>query len=247
MGNKGFMGKIIYKRDPITEAVIEIRTKAVLDSGDLERLASRFSRKFPASPQKTFDWTVEIGEVAPKADQKLTGYRLYSADGSRILVLGLHSIGTAKAAPYEGWDNLIQEARSNWDIWLKIVGWTPVTRIGVRFVNRIDIPILGLIELDDYITFQPTLPPVLDKGIRHFAMNASVPLGKDNLNLVLNAGSTPSPIIGRQSLILDLDVSRALDLPGNDTDLWASIESMRDRKNEVFEACITDRTRALLS
>jgi uncharacterized protein (TIGR04255 family) len=237
----------IYNRAPITEAVIEIRTKAALDVGDLERLVARFSRKFPGPVQKTFDFTVQIGEVSPKADQKLSGYRLQTADGSRILLLSLHTIGSVKIAPYEGWENLVQEARSNWDIWLKIVGWTPISRVGVRYINRIDIPLTGRIELENYMTVQPMLPNVLDNGIEHFAMNVSVPLGRDHLKLVLNAGSTPSPIIGHTSLILDFDVSRDLDLPTSDADLWTFIESMRDRKNEVFEACITDQTRELLS
>jgi uncharacterized protein (TIGR04255 family) len=106
---------------------------------------------------------------------------------------------------------------------------------------------MGRIQLEDYITFQPMLPPSLDLGIVHFAMNTVVPLGKDGLSLVLNAGSTPSPIIGNQSLILDLDLSRELDLPANDNDLWTFINTIRAHKNEVFEACITDKTRALLS
>ena len=78
-------------------------------------------------------------------------------------------------------------------------------------------------------------------------MNAVVPLRKDGLKLVLNAGSTQSPVIGSQSLILDLDISRDLDLPANDADLWAFINLIRDHKNEVFEACITDKTRAFFS
>jgi uncharacterized protein (TIGR04255 family) len=162
-------------------------------------------------------------------------------------MLSLNSIANVKLAPYEGWENLVQEARSNWDVWFKIIGWMPVARIGVRYVNRIDIPVVGRIELEDYITFQPALPPSLNRGIEHFAMNAVVPLGKEGLNLVLNAGSAPSPIIGNSSIILDLDISRDLDLPANETDLWAFIDLMRTQKNEVFEACITDKTRALLS
>jgi uncharacterized protein (TIGR04255 family) len=237
-----------YKNAPITEAVIEIRTKSAIGAGDLERLVARFSRRFSSPAQKLFEFKVEIGEVRPKAEQKLSGYRLSTADGTLASNVSLASIATSKLAPYEGWEDLIKEARSNWEMWLKIADWRPISRIGVRYINRIDIPVSGpRIQLEDYITFQPRVPPSLDTGIIHFAMNTVVPLGQDNLMLVLNAGSTPSPIIGYQSLILDLDLSRELDLPSNDTDLWVFINTMRARKNEVFEACITDRTRALLS
>jgi uncharacterized protein (TIGR04255 family) len=237
----------IYSRAPITEAVIEVRTKAAIDVGQLDRLVARYSRRYPSPPQKLFDVSVEVGETSSKANHKLNGYRLYSADSSRVVILGMNSIGSAKIAPYEGWEKLLKEARENWEIWLKIVGWQTVARVGVRYINRIDIPTTSQIELEDYLTFQPALPKALDKGIRHFAMNVVIPLGKDDLSLVLNAGSVPSPVIGCQSLILDLDVSRESNLPNDDASLWGFIESMRDRKNDVFESCITDKTRALMT
>jgi uncharacterized protein (TIGR04255 family) len=235
----------IYKRAPVTEAVIEIRTKSSLQAGELERLVARFGKKFPTPPQKLFDLSVEVGEVASTARQQLNGYRLAATDGARLLNLGLQSFNTAKLAPYEGWERFVEEVQANWDIWLKIVQWRPIARIGVRYINRIDVPIIGRFELDDYLTFLPVMPKSLDNGIEHFAMNILVPLGKDDLKLVLNAGSTPSPLIGHTSLILDLDVALDTNLPTNNESLWAAIDRMRLRKNEVFEACITDKTRAL--
>src|SRR5215211_2961969 len=160
-----------YRRAPITEAVIEIRTRTVLQGSELDRLVSRFAKKYPTSPQKLFEIAVEVGEVASKVNQNLTGYRLASADGTKLLNLGLHSISLAMTAPYEGWERFTDEAKANWDIWLKIAGWQPIARIGVRYVNRIDIPTMARIELDDYFTFLPQLPKSLDNGIEHFAMN----------------------------------------------------------------------------
>jgi uncharacterized protein (TIGR04255 family) len=237
----------VYRRAPITEAVIEVRTKTLLKGSELDRLVARFSKKYPTTPQKLFDVAVEVGEVASKVNQDLIGYRLVSLDGTRVLSLGLQSIGSAKIAPYEGWERFVEETRGNWDTWLKIVEWQPIERVGVRYINRIDIPTMERIELDDYFTFLPNMPKSLDNGIEHFAMNVLVPLGKDDLKLVLNAGTTQSPLIGHQSLILDLDVSRNTNLPKDDTSLWELIDQVfRLRKNEVFETCITDKTRALL-
>src|ERR1700681_449135 len=110
-----------YNRAPITEAVIEIRTKTAVDLGQLDRLVARYSKRYPLTPQKVFDVSLEVGETSSKANHKLNGYRLNSADGSKILLLGMNSIGTAKVAPYEGWEKLVKEARDNWEIWLKIV------------------------------------------------------------------------------------------------------------------------------
>ena len=237
-----------YKRPPITEAVIEIRTSSELQGGALERLVARFSRKYPAPAQKLFNVSVEVKEPEPSVTkQSLAGYRLTSLDGTRVLNLAPRYLSTAHLAPYEGWEQLYEEARANWDIWLKIVGWQPVARIGVRYINRIDIPGSHMINLTDYLTFRPSLPTFLDNGIEHFAMNALIPLGTDNLKVVLNAGSTQSPLINHGSLLLDLDISRESDLPKDEAGLWDLIDQIRVRKNEIFEGCITSKTRALFS
>jgi uncharacterized protein (TIGR04255 family) len=235
----------VYSRAPITEAVIEVRVKTPLDAAQLDRLAARFARRYPAPLQKMFDINVEVGEVASKANQNLTGYRMSTSEGAKVLLLGWSSIATAKIAPYAGWEQLVEDAQNNWEIWLKIVGWQPLARIGVRYVNRLDIPTTTRIELTDYITVQPSLPRELDSGIVHFAMNLTIPLGAEGERLIINAGSVTSPIIGNQSLIVDIDVSRDTGLPEDDDGLWSYISSLRDVKNRVFEACITDKTRAL--
>ena len=103
----------IYRRAPITEAVIEIRTKTVLQVSELERLVARLTKKYPGPAQKTFDMKVDIGEVVSKANQKLSGYRLISNDGSRLLNIGVQSIATVKLAPYEGWERFVEEAKTN--------------------------------------------------------------------------------------------------------------------------------------
>jgi uncharacterized protein (TIGR04255 family) len=237
----------IYRRAPITEAVIEIRTKTVLQGGEIDRVVARLGKKYPTAAQKLFEVSVEVRETDSKANQLLTGYRLASADGTRVVNVGTKSISTAKIAPYEGWERFTEEARANWDLWLKIVGWQPIERIGVRYINRIDVPTLGRFNLGEYLNFLPAMPRSLDNGIEHFAMNAVVPVGKDELKLVLNAGSTPSPLIGYQSLIVDLDVFRDTNLPTDEPDLWKLIDQIRPHKNDVFESCITDKTRALLT
>ena len=48
-------------------------------------------------------------------------------------------------------------------------------------------------------------------------------------------------------MVLDIDIFRTEDLPGNEAQLWELLEQLRQAKNMVFEACITDQTRRLLA
>ena len=48
------------------------------------------------------------------------------------------------------------------------------------------------------------------------------------------------------TVILDLDLFRHQIWESNDEDIWRFLEKLRNRKNEVFEASIIDRTRELI-
>ena len=48
------------------------------------------------------------------------------------------------------------------------------------------------------------------------------------------------------SVALDIDLFRAEDLPDDDGQRRRLFEELRCRKNEVFEACITEKTRELI-
>jgi uncharacterized protein (TIGR04255 family) len=51
---------------------------------------------------------------------------------------------------------------------------------------------------------------------------------------------------GVVSVVLDIDISKSDDVPSNDNALWECFEELHMKKHEVFEACITERTRELI-
>jgi uncharacterized protein (TIGR04255 family) len=53
------------------------------------------------------------------------------------------------------------------------------------------------------------------------------------------------PLVGFAALVLDIDVFRETNIPRRDEDLWALVNRIRTYKNNIFETCITDQSRAL--
>lgn len=190
---------------------------------------------------------VELDQETASLKQEPLGFKLTSVDASDLVSLTPSTIGTSRLAPYLGWESFIAQARHNWDIWIRIVGWREVSRVGVRYINRIDIPTPEErpVTIEDYLRLNFKLPPADLPPVTHFAINAQAPLGKDNCKLILNAGSVPSPLVKTASFVLDIDVSLETELPRNEEALWEIVGRMREHKNFVFETCITDRTRAL--
>jgi uncharacterized protein (TIGR04255 family) len=241
-----------YKRPPITEAVIEIRLEKPLPRETIDRIQKKLLLDYPAPPQQTVMWNVEVGEAGAKVEQHLQGHKLTSGDGTSIVIIGMATIATSRLAPYEGWESFVVVAKRNWKIWKGITGHQRVARIGVRYINRLDIPVPpdAVIQVGSYLNYVPSVPSLAgfgDPGMDSFAMNSSVPLGIDECKLILNSSSVPSPLVNTASFILDLDVSRTTNVPQNDEAIWSLLETIRAHKNNIFESCITDEARALFS
>lgn len=236
-----------YKRPPITEAVIEVRIGRPIDAGLLEKLQKRLSRDYPLPPQRTVHINVHLGDESATVKREFEGYKLTATDGASVVSVTPRLISTSRLAPYEGWDQFVKQAVRNWRVWRRIVGWRDIARIGVRFINRVDVsnPKDEPVELERYLNISPRLPEIGQKALNDFSINIKMPLGQGDLNLILNASSAPSPLVKTTSFIIDLDVSRDTDLPTDDEGLWDCIAGVREQKNAVFEACITDRARDL--
>jgi uncharacterized protein (TIGR04255 family) len=163
---------------------------------------------------------------------------------------GRNSLGTSRNAPYAGWEEFIEEARHNWSDWKRVIGWRDVSRIGLRYVNRIDLPYsqTGRAQLEEYFGFYVNTPEIPGfAALANFAINAELPMSDKPIKLIINHAPTPSPLARTNSFLLDLDLGMEQALPTNERALWETIEGLRSLKNSVFEACITDRTRGLFS
>jgi uncharacterized protein (TIGR04255 family) len=116
----------------------------------------------------------------------------------------------------------------------------------LRYINRIDIP-KTKIEIYDYFGLYPKVPEQLpQQDVIGFALNLLMP--QQDLQCVANIQQAFSEPVKPEhvSIILDIDIFRLQIEDWNDDVTWAFLEKLRDRKNEIFEACITDRTRELI-
>jgi uncharacterized protein (TIGR04255 family) len=237
-----------YKRPPITEAVIEIRFEPLTDRKIIDRVKSRFEQKYPfATEGQSIE--VAVTETGAKSTVGFDSYKLLAADGCDLILLKANGLTTVRQPPYEGWEKLFDQARENWAVLYRILGYRRIDRIGVRYVNRIDVPDDGqVVDISKYLQFSPQVPPSLGaEPMVGYAVNVVAPLGKDKLKLILNSSSVPSPLVKTASFVLDIDISREVDLPQKDEDIWALIDRIREYKNSMFEALITDEARALFS
>ncbi len=239
-----------YKNPPVTEAIINFGFAEPIDSATIAKLKSKLHDEYPLSVDwKEMEVNFHAASRATTFKDAVTGYRLSSLDQADILILADTRFAVSRLAPYTGWETLGDRAKRGWNDLRALTGYRAVSQIGIRYINRVDIPVQvvdgreGGVRIEDYFEFylevkQPPFP-----GLSSHMMQAIFLL--DNGKVIVNAGSVPSPLLNHGSYALDIDVVRDKSVPQADQDIWAYVDSVREQKNQFFEASITDRCRAL--
>jgi uncharacterized protein (TIGR04255 family) len=237
-----------YKRPPITEAVIELRLNQPLPSTEVQKLLQRFRSEYAFSEDfVTYEVRVDPAARSAEFEEQSSGYKLASHDRADVLLVTSAHMTCARLAPYIGWDTFRARANDHWRIWKRVIGYHKISRIGVRFINRIDIPAAkgAEVKISDYLRVHPEAPAL--KHIVNYTMQISGQLEEDGCRCVINSGVVPPPLVDRASVILDIDVSRVEDTPQRDDEIWALIDRIRVHKNRIFEESVTDKARELFN
>jgi uncharacterized protein (TIGR04255 family) len=245
-------GSRAYPRPPITECVIEIRFSQEKEASLLERIRDKLADQFPkieTNIEQHFQFNIEDGSssISPS---RVSGFKMTNADGNGIIILNKFSFAYSRLPPYPGWDFFKSQFVELWSKHKSIAEYSRISRVGVRYINRIDIPVSGenaKISARDYLNIHIVYPLAALTAIDQFAIQLVTNFDDVQLGLVLNIARTESPVPNNLAIILDLDFGRTEDVPQKDADIWNLLDLIRSQKNKTFEACITDATRSLFS
>lgn len=240
----------VYSKPPITEAVIELRTDEVYDARDLERCRDRLKREYArVEPQTEVNINVdEVGAVTHQS--KVIGFKLTAANAVDVVLVNAAIVATSRLAPYINFELLLESTRQNVETVAKLVGRRRISRIGVRFVNRIDVPD-AVFETSGkwpgFVKVMPALPAdvMRKEDCSHFMnIHANYASNRD-IRLVIQGGMLNPVLLNHQSFQLDIDVAFDRDIPQRFDEVWERLATLRAAKNHIFESCITDAAREL--
>ena len=149
-----------------------------------------------------------------------------------------------KLKPYESWDAFSTEARKLWDIYFQITNPVRITRIALRYINRIEIP-LPMNDFKEYVLTTPEIAPKLPQALNHFFMQLEIPNPElPAIALITQTMEKPTEN-QRLPLILDIDVFSKIGFINNDEKIWKEFEKLRKFKNDLFHNSITEKTKEL--
>jgi uncharacterized protein (TIGR04255 family) len=242
-----------YDKSPIVEALIDIKTEAPPDLKfeELRPIGDIIGARYPRVETRylgegTFSFGAEAKAIA---EQKPFAIMFFSPDNKQVFQARIDGITSSRLAPYQSWEVLRDEARNLWEIYRGIARSAKVIRLALRYINQFVLP-SDIVEPEHYFKTFPELSRDLPKELRNFgpfSMRLPIPQtdigGMLLINESLSAPTKPNSI----SFVLDLDLYVENPAIPDEKGLWAKLEQLRERKNLYFEACITDKTRGLIS
>jgi uncharacterized protein (TIGR04255 family) len=241
--------KKAYSSPPITEAIIEITFGTELIPKSFEKITKKLNKIYPnLQHQNTIEVNLHANSNLTISNQP-AGIKLSSHDEADILILSHQKLGAARLAPYLGWEHLYDKIKSALKIWKSVVKTQAIIRIGVRYINRIDIPVdnSGVTKNEDFLNIFPHLPESIERPMFTYLNQVTLPTSNAYWDTTITSTNMPSPRINCISLLLDIDVFRTKDIPIKEEDLLASLLEVRDIKNYLFEECITPKARELFN
>ena len=179
------------------------------------------------------------------------GFRFRSADGRRIVQFRTNGFSFNKLRPYDKWESFSGEAISYLKEYLAISNPAKITRLALRYINKLDIP-LPVSSLKEYLATVPAVAPKLPQEMAEFFMRLVIPDPHDIATVAIlteTIDKTPqaSPE-GILPIILDIDVFKNVSFTNTDlAEICAIFEALRKFKNTVFQESITATMKKLIS
>ncbi len=239
-----------YSKAPITEAIVDVRAALPPSVGlaDIDALGREELLDYPERQNRLLiEATMQGGnEVGAHAKQTHIGYVYKAAADPYVAQYRVDGFTLSRLAPYADWPSFQAEAERLWGFYERAFQPVSVTRLAVRYINRLDVPALHF-ELEDYLCAFPQVPEGIPHSIAGFVVHLKIPQPDIGATLLLNVATAEPPSPDVTSILLDIDVFLGVDYRDNLDRIWEDLNKLHERKNVVFEACITDQTRRLIA
>lgn len=237
-----------YTNPPIEEALVEFRL--VLAQGwDLTlpgKLHEKVKGEYAGKPreQRLVQASFQSVEGQPPGFAMHEGFgraQLVDTEGHKLLSLGPDVLSVNVLKPYDGWQSFKPRIDQALRAYAEVAGADKVTRIGVRYINRVVIPSSD-IDPSDYFLCGPAAPQVgLPSRLGAF-VNRAEHVFDDGTKLIVTFASIDAEE-GSSAYLLDLDVIWEGTAPLEISAALEKVDLLHQREGEAFEALITDKTR----
>jgi uncharacterized protein (TIGR04255 family) len=239
-----------YDRAPIQEALIEVKfePRPELTIETLMHLDHPEDAVY-SSRSPLFDGQVNVRfeqgtAVVADSSSAPAGQQFIDPTRNEAIRVRLDGYSYHKLARYTSWEDWTPRAFAMLERYVTAATPPRATSVAVRYVNRLELPQHS--ELKDYLLTSPDIAPGLPQMLDGYAMQVAIPWDDGDTKIVIRQATVPLPAQDLAAILLDIAVSRMISAAPEPTALRATAEQLHAIEIEVFERCITNRTREII-
>lgn len=238
-------------KSPIREAIIDIQVTPPVSLDALKAIAVRL-KELKGKPYIQHElWLASIGvqvdedgQGSANTDRSPVGYRYEFSSHPYVLQCQTRGFTFSHLFPYRNWEEMSGIAKELWEIYLDVAKPQTVSRIAVRYINSLPIP-LPITDFADYLHVPPIVPEGLSQSLASFLQRfVIVDNSTETVAVVTQVLEEQLTQSSEVTLLLDVDASKTypFGLAPNTTAIWAVLEGLRNLKNRVFFKYLTEKT-----
>jgi uncharacterized protein (TIGR04255 family) len=146
----------------------------------------------------------------------------------------------SKLQPYQSWNQFSGDALRLWNIYAEVARPLEMQRIGLRFINKIQLPPREL-DFEKYIQPHPVPPVGLEPSFLGFFHQDTlgVPDHPYAINIVRTIQPPPNPLTDGSGLIIDIDAFTTQSFENGLGVLEQRLAELRWLKNKAFFGSVT--------
>jgi len=237
-----------YPNPPIQETICEVHFDLAepLSLQRIELLKGVWSAGYPEQQivqEKSVNFHLSPEGITPKG--RNLGNRLISktAYGKRLVQLTRLFFAANQLRPYPGWEEAFRDTilERSQDL-QKTIGPLKFKRVGLRYINRIDVPEVPLVW-EKWFRIKLPVPKLSGSKQREFQMQFHQELSNSR-RFIINLATLRSPDAKVSPVILDLDLIWE-GTPSEPRELDQILEHVHGPHRVAFEAYLSDKVRKL--
>lgn len=238
---------------PIVEAVFDIqaRLKPDVQPEELEQKAREALRdtypqvkqqhirahQIKHEPKKGAEFAVTEG---------LRGFQFSTPDAKQIVQMRRDGFSFNRLPRYGSFKEYLPEVKRCWAIYESVGQPVEVTRVALRYINRILLPLEAeRLELDDFLAIGPRIPDEKDMLITGFLNRLQI--REASTGLTATVITTIQPVEeGKVPVVLDIDAFQQGSFGPDFGEIWGLLQDLRGLKNRIFFGSLKEKCLGLL-
>lgn len=236
---------------PITEAIVDFRVRAKpdLDVNVFKSLQGELRERYSEMKEiKAFEAEIQFdsqGAVRPSVKHHgIIGFRFSTNDGLDVAQFRLDGFTCNRLKPYTSWEQIFPTVRELWGRYVSVARPSIVTRLALRYINRIELP-AEFDGYDEFMTAPPPIPDALPDRVIKFFTRVTIRDEEHKLDAHITQALETHQTSNKRNLLLDIDAFRDFSENGlavDSDEIRITFDLLHSFKNRIFFKSCTDQT-----